>query len=232
MNAIIDFLSAPGVLPFSGALIGMVGILVIELLLLAVAGLHLDSLLPDFDFDGDIDADLDVETGVPHDFHLGEWANSWLHVGKVPMVVLLSLALGGFASGGFLSQALAQSLSGSMLSLWVVVPLALLFALFMVRHAARFFGRLMPKDETSVVSAEQFLGQVAVINQGTARFDMPAEAKLVDAHGQAHFIHVKPESEDEAFAEGTSVLLIQRDGYLFTAIRSDVGAHAPASNPT
>lgn len=232
MNAIIDFLSSPGVLPFSGALIGMVGILVIELLMLLVAGLHLDSLLPDWDFDGDMDVDVDFDAGVPGDFHFGEWANSWLHVGKVPMVVLLSLALGGFACGGFLVQGFASSIFGATLPLLIVVPVAIVFALVMVRYLARFFGRLMPKDETFVVSAEQFLGQVAVINQGTARFNMPAEAKLVDAHGQAHFVRVKPESEDEVFPEGTSVLLIHRKGYLFTAVRSDVGAHAPASSPT
>ena len=230
MNAIIEFLSSPGVLPFSGALIGMLGILAIELLLLAVAGMHLDSLLPDLHFHADIDAD--VEMGVPHDFHFGEWANSWLHVGKVPLVVLLSLALGGFASGGFLIQGLSGSLLGFALPLLIAVPVAVIFALVMVRYTAQFFGRLMPKDETSVVSAEQFLGQVAVINQGTARFNMPAEAKLFDAHGQAHFIRVQPETEGDVFPEGTSVLLIQRDGYLFTAIRSDVGAHTPASTPT
>lgn len=227
MNAVIDFLTNPNAIPFTAALVGMLAILALEVLMLIFAGVHLDSLFPDLDVDADIDldADLDLDGG----FHFGDWANSLLHLGKVPMIVLLSLFLGGFASGGLLLQGMVASAFGSQLTLWIAVPVAFVFALIVVRYTAQFFGRLMPKDETSAVSAEQFLGQVAVINQGTARSDMPAEARLVDGHGQTHYIHVKPETEGETFPEGTSVLLISREGYLFTAVRSDLGAHEPAT---
>lgn len=226
MNAVFDFLTNPHTIPFTVALVGMISIMALELLMLIFAGVHLDSLLPDLDLDADVD--LDADGG----FHLGEWANSLLHLGKVPMILLLSLFLGGFASGGLLLQGVLASTFGSTLTLWIAIPVVFVFALVVVRYTAQFFGRLMPKDESSSVSAEQFLGQVAVINQGTARFDMPAEAKLLDGHGQIHYIQVKPETEREIFPEGTSVLLISRDGYLFTAVRSDLGAHEPAPETT
>lgn len=230
MSAVIDFLTSPHVVPFTAALVGMLAILLLEVLMLAFSGMHLDSLLPDFGADADVDLDVDMD--MDGGFHLGEWANSLLHLGKVPVIVLLSLFLGGFACGGLLLQGFASSLLGIQVTLWIALPVAFVFALVVVRYTAQFFGRLMPKDESTAVSAEQFLGQVAIINQGTARFDMPAEARLVDGHGQVHYIRVKPESKETTFPEGTSVLLISRDGYLFTAVRSDLGAHDPAPQPS
>ena len=209
MTDLLSFLSVPTMLPFTGAIVVVLVILVVEVALLLISGMHLDSLFPDLHVDADINAH--------HGFDLGDFTEHWLHVGKVPLVVLLTLAFGGFGAGGLLVQSLAKTFLGAHVSLWIAVPLALVIAVVVVRNLALVLGRLMPKDETTAVSAGQFLGQVAVINQGVASPGRAAEARLVDGHGQTHFLMVIPEDDISEFAEGTRVLLIDRRENLFTA---------------
>jgi hypothetical protein len=78
----------------------------------------------------------------------------------------------------------------------------------------------MPKDETDAVSEQSFIGRVAVITLGNASHGSPAEAKLKDQHGQMHYVMVEPDLPNEAFSQGTAVILVRQKGAHFTAINN------------
>jgi hypothetical protein len=77
---------------------------------------------------------------------------------------------------------------------------------------------VIPKDETEVVSENSFIGRVAVITLGEALRGKPAEAKLTDQFGQDHYLMVEPDQEIETFPQGTEVLIVRRQGAVFTGI--------------
>ena len=63
---------------------------------------------------------------------------------------------------------------------------------------------------------------MAVVIGGVARRDVPALAKLRDVHGQTHYVLVEPDEPDQAFEQGTEVILTdQKSGIRFTAIRNE-----------
>src|SRR5262245_47244724 len=116
----MSFLAQPGNLPFAVALYVMFGIAALEgLSLLLGGGLShwLDSWFHpgDLHFDHDVHADsastLDLDTG--HD--LVSHALGWLHVGAVPVLVVLVLFLTSFALCGLILQSLLSGLTGYML---------------------------------------------------------------------------------------------------------------------
>jgi hypothetical protein len=51
-----------------------------------------------------------------------------------------------------------------------------------------------------------------------ARKDNPAQAKLHDSHGQAHYVLVQPEDEAAVLPPGEEVLIVRQVGARFTAI--------------
>ena len=71
-------------------------------------------------------------------------------------------------------------------------------------------ARIIPKDETSAVLLETLVGHVAVVVNGTARVNYPAQARVKSEQGQTFYIHVEPDDEDVQFTTGESVLLIKQ----------------------
>ena len=95
---------------------------------------------------------------------------------------------------------------------------AVIVAVPSVRVIGTGLAKLIPKDETTAVSTDSFVGRVATITLGTARKGEPAQAKLTDRHGQTHYVMVEPDSEDTVFEAGDSVLLIEQAGPRFVAV--------------
>ena len=77
----------------------------------------------------------------------------------------------------------------------------------------------MPKEETEAPSLDDFIGAIATITGGTARKDLPAEAKLTDEHGKSHYVRIIPH-DPETQPRGTQVILLTRKGNLYTAMRN------------
>jgi hypothetical protein len=78
----------------------------------------------------------------------------------------------------------------------------------------------MPKDETTAVSDASLVGRVGTIVIGVARAGNPAQARIHDEHGTAHYVMVEPDGP-ETFATGTSVLLVRHvSGRRFHAIHN------------
>lgn len=209
----LAFLAAPGNLPFSVALGIMFALALLEGVgLLLGAGLSslIDSLLPDIDLD--VDAP-DVDSPGAVSSLLG-----WLHVGKVPMLVVLIAWLTSFGIAGLALQSLVLGLSGGMLGAWLAAPVAFALALPLTRWSAALAQRFMPGDETEAVSSGSFVGRVAVITTGIARIGSPAQARLSDEYGQTHYVMVEPDRGQPDLASGSEALLVDRRGHVFIAI--------------
>jgi len=198
----LDWLLAPQTLPFGVALGLLLLITLIEgvgMLLATSPGSVLDSLLPD-----------DFSEGV-----LG-----WLHLGKVPSLVLLVLFLLGFSLAGYTLQLMAQSLWGDYLPTVLAAVLVLPVGLFTTRALGGLLGQVIPSDETSAVSEQSLLGLVGVISQGIAKAGWAAQARVRDKYGRTHYLLVEPDVANEQFDEGTQVLIVSKNGAIWRCIRN------------
>lgn len=204
----MELILAPESWPFSVAVLLLIAIIVIEgmglLVGLSVSG-WFDSLLPE---------DLGDGLGGVADSWLG-----WLHVGKVPMLVLLVLLLTVFAIIGYTVNAVTHGLLGFYPPVLLSGVLALLGALPVVRVFGALIARLIPRDETSAVLLESLVGRIAVVINGTARINYPAEAKVKNEQGQIFYVRVEPDVPDVQFGAGEAVLLVRQiSGSRFMAI--------------
>ncbi|SOC21634.1 OB-fold-containig protein [Thalassospira xiamenensis] len=173
----------------------------------AVTGFSILGLDDGIDVDG-----LDLDSG---DFN----PLSWLSFGKVPIIVcLLSLCL-SISVVGYAIQALVYLLSDELASLLVVSLCSMMPAFAINRKVVRLIAAILPSDETYVVSTNSFINEVAVVMTGTAVKGRPAEAKVYDKFGRAHFVMVEP-SDDQELPAGTEVILLSRNEHLFTCARA------------
>jgi hypothetical protein len=145
---------------------------------------------------------------------------AWLQLGKVPFLIWLCTWLSVFGLFGLLIQTVYRGLAGGYLPPLLAAVAAVVGSLPVVRVATGLLARILPRDETTAVPSDSFVGRVATVTLGTARSGEPAQAKLKDQHGQAHYVMVEPDTDWESFVTGTSVLLVQRKGAVFTAIRN------------
>lgn len=196
--------TVPETLPFGAAMVVMIGLGVIEGIGLFVALSPSEILDRSFALE---DADLEGPLG-------------WLHVGRVPMLVLLVLFLLGFAISGYAIQIFCHALFGGYIpALMAVVP-ATLIGFSTVHGMGGLLVRIIPRDETSAVSEQTLIGRVGVIVTGTARRGFAAQVKLKDQFGNAHYLMVEPDVEGEEFEEGSEVLIVKKQGAVFKGIRN------------
>jgi membrane protein implicated in regulation of membrane protease activity len=200
----MNILAAQQTWPFNMALLIMIGLSILEGigLLLSHSPSHmLDGLLPDHPdgFDGVL---------------------GWLHIGKVPLLILVILLLAGFVLAGYLIQSIAFSLSGQMLSAWLASIPAAMVGLLITGGVGGLIGRWIPQDQSSAVSEQTLIGRTGVVMRGIARSGFSAEAKVSDTYGRTHYVMVEPDEPDQVFEEGTKVLLIKKIGVSFRCIRN------------
>ena len=196
---------APASLPFMGAVLIILVIGVAEGVAV-LAGVSFSGWLSDVSLDNGIDGAADSWLG-------------WLHVGKVPILVLLVLLLTAFATIGLIFNAITHSFLGVYPYPILSVAIAFLGAIPVVRLFGAAIARIIPKDESSAVLLETLVGHVAVVVNGTARANYPAEAKIKSEQGQTFYVRVEPEVEGEEFHAGASVLLVKQiSGSRFLAI--------------
>src|SRR5687767_8286693 len=141
---------APESWPFLAATIVLLVITVLEGLSLIVgfsASHWFDSLLPDAD---GIDGAFDTILG-------------WLHVGKVPVLVLLVIFLAGFAVTGFAVNLVSVAVLGTTVPAILSAPVAFVAALPVVRGVGALAAHIIPKDETFAVSLDSLVGRVAAV---------------------------------------------------------------------
>jgi len=203
---VLNLLFAPQNLPFAIAFALLLLIVLVELLglLLATSPSSLiDNLLPEDFGEGALDRLL-----------------GWLHLGKVPSLVLLVLFLLGFALAGYALQFCMQSLFGLPLPTVLAALIVLPVGLFSVRSFGAVLARLIPQDESTVVSEKSLLGLIGTVSQGEARQGLAAQARVRDKNGHTHYLLVEPDVATERFAEGTQILLVSKSGAIWRCIRN------------
>jgi len=200
----MSLFTAPQNLPFGLGFALIVGIALIEglgMLISMSPSNILDNLLPDIHGDSGLDRVL-----------------GWLHVGKVPALVLLLLFLSGYTVFGYSLQVVANGLFGGYLPAWLAGLLAVPAGMATVRGLGSLIAHIIPRDETSVVSEQSLVGRVGVIVSGGARRGLAAQAKVKDSHGRSHYLMVEPDIDDEIFDEGTQVLIVRKAGAFYRCI--------------
>jgi hypothetical protein len=198
---------APESWPFLAATLVLLALTLVEGLALLVgfsASQWVDSFLPD-----------SVHADAP-DSVLG-----WLHVGKVPLLVLLIVFLASFAVIGFALNIVASGVFGLRLPALLSGPIALIAALPVVRGVGAAVAHIIPRDQSYAVSLDTLVGRVAAVVAGTARQGYPAQARVMTEHGQTVYVMVEPDTSETTFPPNESVLLVRRvAGTRFVAIKN------------
>jgi membrane protein implicated in regulation of membrane protease activity len=200
----VSLFTAPETLPFGVGFGLIVGIALFEGLgmLVSMSPSNLiDDWLPDVSGDGALDRVL-----------------GWLHVGRVPALVLLLLFLTGYVLFGYGLQMVAHGLFGGYLPAWMAGLLAVPSGMATVRGLGSLIANIVPRDETSAVSEQSLVGRVGVVTAGAARRGLAAQARVRDAHGRSHYLMVEPDLDDEVFEEGAQVLIVRKAGAFYRCI--------------
>lgn len=150
---------------------------------------------------------------------LGEALTTLLGLGRVPLLIWLAALLFVFAAVGVIGQSLLASLLGAPLSAGWAALAAGGAALPLNSLAMRPLAAIMPKDETTAIDLDDLVRRDAEIQIGTARAGSPARAKVIDVHGQAHFVMVEPHDQTLALNAGDTVLLVRREGPTFYGVQ-------------
>lgn len=191
----------PAYAPFAISFFVMIGIGLIEAI-----GLGLGSL----DLHADIHGDADLD-GVHGADVLG-----WLGLGNgLPILIWLTALLGCFTLAGVATQQITAGIVGQPFHPALAAAIAAAIGLVANSFAAAGLGRIMPGYESTVVSIEDLLMQRGTVLEGVARRGHPARAKVIDQHGQAHYVMVEPHHDSDLVAQGQTALLVRRDGATF-----------------
>lgn len=154
---------------------------------------------------------------------------TWLHLGKIPSLILMLLLLFSFSITGLMIQGISWQWFGAFLSHWLTLPMALLSALLLLRVLGLRVRRSLIDWSNAKPPIElRLIGRMATICGGTARLGQPVQARVRDKHGRLHYIQVEPELGE--LPDGSDVMLTHRIG---TAYRARLRhAHQKLTLPT
>ena len=216
MSAVGDILLAPDVRPFAVAAAIMV----------ALGGIELVTTLVGFSI-GDL---VGQDTSVEADSHHGlDGLFLWINAGRLPLLILIILALGLFSIGGFLLQGIAHSV-GTAVPVEVAALVAAAGSIPVIRSTSRGLARIIPRDETYAVSEADFVGKVALVSVGPLDQGLPGRVRLKDVFGNWHTVAARASSDSEVLPVGASVLLVDRDAKSFIAISAPADLIAPSQS--
>ena len=217
MSAVSDILLASDVRPFAIAAAIMVTLGGIEMLTMIV-GFSISEL-------------------IGKDFALESESHSaigglflWINAGRLPLLILIILALGIFSIAGFLLQGIAHGL-GMAAPVTLAALIAAALSLPAIRVTSRGIARIIPRDESYAVNDSDFVGHVAEVSIGPLDQGLPGRVRLKDVFGNWHSVAARASPDSIPLAVGASVLLVDRDARSFIAISApaDLVAHRSTS---
>ena len=212
----MELLTAPNNLPFAIALGLVAALAILQVVALMLGG---PIGIGDGDFDADLDLDLDADGDLDLDTDGGlAGALDWLGVGKLPLSILLTLWAAGFGLSGLAIQELALSATGARLPMLLPSLVALGLSFPLLKISGLILRPIIPRDETEAVSTQSLLGSEGEIVVGVARRGRPAQARVKDKWGNAHYVQVEPDSDVDEFPAGAKVLLLKRNDNIFRVI--------------
>ena len=204
MSAVTDILLAPDVRPFA----------ISAAIMVALGGIELLTMIVGFSISELIGKDFALET-ESHSAIGGLFL--WINAGRLPLLILLILALGVFAIAGFLLQAVAHSV-GTAVPVTLAALAAAAISLPAIRVTSRGIARIIPRDETYAVNEADFVGHVAEVSIGPLDQGLPGKVRLKDVFGNWHSVAARASPESTPLPVGASVLLVDRDARSFIAI--------------
>jgi Protein of unknown function (DUF1449) len=204
MSALTDILLAPDVRPFAVAAAIMLALGGIELLATLV-GFSISELVGK-----EVTVDADSGNGLGGLF-------LWINAGRLPLLILIILALGVFSIAGFFLQGLAHGV-GISIPAAVAALAAAALSLPAIRVTSRGIARVIPRDETYAVDEADFIGHVAEVSIGPLDQGLPGRVRLKDVFGNWHSLVARASPESTPLPVGASVLLVDRDAKSFIAI--------------
>jgi hypothetical protein len=204
MSAVTDILLAPDVRPFA----------ISAAIMVTLGGIELLTMIVGFSISELIGKDFALET-ESHSAIGGLFL--WINAGRLPLLILLILALGVFAIAGFLLQAVAHSI-GTAVPVALAAIAAFAISLPAIRVTSRGIARIIPRDETYVVDEADFIGHVAEVSIGPLDQGLPGRVRLKDVFGNWHSVAARASPESTPLPVGASVLLVDRDAKCFIAI--------------
>lgn len=233
----VSLLLDPALFPFTVALAILFGLMIMELLAALLGGtllgmdgdadldLDLDAdfdVSPDFDLDADFDlAELEAEIETATQSADGASGSDWLGLSKVPTLIWVAAALLAFGLSGVTLQTIAQSVLGTLLSPWAVAVPAAFGAVWFSSRFSSVFARFIPKSESSAVSVNHLGRRRGIVSQGTAQRGRAAEVRVMDGHGNAHYLRAEPLRDDAVIPQGSEVLVLRKslnEGYRLVAL--------------
>jgi len=213
MSAAADILLAPDVRPFAVAAAIMVTLGGIELLTMIV-GFSISELMGH-----DFALDSETHSGIGGLF-------LWINAGRLPLLILLILALGIFSISGFLLQAIAHG-AGAIMPVSIAALAAAGLSMPVIRVASRGIARIIPRDETYAVNEADFVGHVAEVSIGPLDQGLPGRVRLKDVFGNWHSVAARASSDSAPLPVGARVLLVDRDTRSFIAISAPTDLITP-----
>ncbi len=143
--------------------------------------------------------------------------SGWLGLGQMPMLIWLAVLLLGFGLSGLGLQLGLKGLLSFTAPPWLAVLPAGGFGIWFARSFGAVFSRVLPQVETEALSERSLGRRRGVITQGTAAKGRPAEVRVIDGYGNAHYLRAEPLAKDDEIAKGTEVLVIRdrrQDAYV------------------
>ena len=204
MSAVTDILLAPDVRPFA----------ISAAIMVTLGGIELLTMIVGFSISELIGKDFALET-ESHSAIGGLFL--WINAGRLPLLILMILALGVFAITGFLLQAIAHSV-GTAVPVALAALAAFAISLPAIRVTSRGIARIIPRDETYVVDEADFVGHVGEVSIGPLDQGLPGKVRLKDVFGNWHSVAARASPESTPLPVGASVLLVDRDARSFIAI--------------
>jgi Protein of unknown function (DUF1449) len=202
MSGLTDILLAPDVRPFAVA----------AAIMLALGGIELLTTLVGFSLSQVVGKEIEADG----DSGLGGLF-LWINAGRLPLLVLIILALGVFAIAGFFLQGLAHGV-GLSIPASIAAIAAAGFSLPVIRVTSRGIARIIPRDETYAVEEADFIGHVAEVSIGPLDQGLPGRVRLKDVFGNWHSLVARASPDSTPLPVGASVLLVDRDAKSFIAI--------------
>lgn len=201
-------LAGPDTYPFFISFLVLVGLVLVEAVTMLL-GVSVSGWI-----DGGIDhpdiGDHDIQTGL-----LAGWM-SWLNAGGVPLLILMMIWLASFSVAGFAIQAVCR---GIITSLPVMAASAAAFfcATPMTRTVSRIVGRIIPREESSVLRQEELVGLTGTVTLGPLDQGKPGLVRVVDQHGNVHVLRTRA-AGSHLLQQGATALIVDGADGLFEAI--------------
>ena len=142
----------------------------------------------------------------------------WLGLGDIPILIWLTSLLACFTLSGIAVQQIATAMLGGPISPGLAAGGALVVGLILNTFVANGLAHILPGLETTAIPSDDLVRRRGTILEGAARRGQPARAKVVDHHGQAHYVMVEPHEDGDVIAQGETALLVRREGSLFFAL--------------